>query len=246
MNNESKERSVKQLPVWLLAGLLMAFLVQVLHQYISISSVGSEFQQLPQPYSVNTYQALSQGSEKLWSYLLLLKVQLHDNQRGRHENYQHLDYKILSEWLLTLGELNKSSDYAAFLASRVYSQIKDKEKIRMMIDVIDKMFELQPEIHWKRMTEACLLAKHELRDLPLALNLADKVARLPGTIKIPYWARDMKIILLDELDQLQSAQILISSMLESGSIRDGDEVRFLKHRLLKIQQKMLNDGQVGK
>jgi len=86
------------------------------------------------------------------------------------------------------------------------------------------------------MTEACLLLKHQLNDLPAALKVAEQISSLPKTMKLPFWARDMKLVLLDELNQYESAQILISSMLQSGEITDEDELRFLKGRLLKIQQ----------
>lgn len=242
MKRQRQERSIKQLPILLLSGFMLSFVLQVYHHYISTTSLQSEFAQLPHPLSAEIYQTVAHGSEKIWSYLLLLKVQLHDNQRGRHENYNNLDYKILSDWLLTLYQLNTESSYPAFLASKVYSQVKDKEKIKMMIEVIDKMFDQNPALNWRRMTEASLLAKHQLNDLSLSLEIANKVAELPATVKMPYWARDMKIILLDELNQLQSAQILISSMLQSGTVTDHDEIRFLQARLLKIQQQMLNGG----
>jgi hypothetical protein len=233
-----QERDLKQLPPLLIFAFILTFILQVAHQQYSTSSLNASFTQLARPFSAGFYRSVAMGSDKLWSYLLLLKVQLHDNQRGRHENYKNLDYKTLSDWLLTLSRLNPDYDYPAFLAARVYSQVGDRDKIRDMISVIEQLFEQNPALHWRRMTEACLLAKHQLNDLDLALALAKKVASLPKSIELPYWARDMRLILLDDLNQLQSAQILISSMLQSGSITDTDELRFLKQRLLKIQQQM--------
>jgi hypothetical protein len=107
-----------------------------------------------------------------------------------------------------------------------------------MVEFIDTLFDKNPQQHWRRLTEACLLAKHQLEDLDLALRLAKKLADLPGDIKLPYWARDLKLVLLDNLGQLESAQLLILSMLKSGEIKDPDEKRFLKFRLLRIQQQL--------
>ena len=243
MITQSNERSLKQLPRVLLLGFVLAFTIQIVHQKSSQSSLQRSFKHLEQPYEIDFYRSLTQGSENLWSYLLMFKVQLHDNQRGQHESYKNLDYKTLAQWLLMLSRLNLQSDYPAFLATRVYSQVDDPNKIRMVIDVIDQLFEQDPLLHWRRMTEACLLAKHQLKDLDLALKLASKVADLPASIHLPFWARDMKLILLDELNELESAQVLISSMLQSNSITDEDELRFLQFRLLKIQQQMLNGRQ---
>jgi hypothetical protein len=134
--------------------------------------------------------------------------------------------------------MNPDSGYAAFLASRVYAATPDSDQLRKMVDLIERLFQANPELHWRRMTEASLLAKHRLVDLPRALQLAQQVAALPKSIALPYWARSMQVVLLDELNELESAQLLISSMLQDGQIDDPDEIRFLRNRLLKIQQSM--------
>lgn len=240
----NNERKLSHVPSFISAGFLVFLIFQLgYHHFFNTSLVGS-FKQLDQPRGVNFYRSLSLGSDQLMSYILLLGVQLHDNQKGRHINYSHLDYHRLRDWLLMLYELNPQSDYPAFLATRVYSQIKEKQKIRVMIGLVDELFERNPQQHWRRMTEAALLAKHQLQDLPLALQLAQKISGLPTTAKLPFWARDMELVLLDELDKNESAQLLISSMLQSGAITDPDELRFLQFRLLKIQQKMLGNERI--
>lgn len=236
---KQRQRKLHQVPVYALLGMLILFAVQLSHHHWFKSSIIDSYKALRQPASADFYKAIALGSDRLWSYLLLLGVQLHDNQRGRHINYIHLNYETLQDWLLTLYELNPLSDYPAFLAARVYGQVPDKNKVRTMITVIETLFRRNPQQHWRRMTEACLLAKHQLQDLPLALKLAKDINTLPKTIKLPFWARDMELVLLDELNQFESAQLLISSMLQSGEIRDEDEIRFLKFRLLKIQQALL-------
>ena len=235
------QRKFSQLPVFIVAGFLLMLLLQLVYHHFYKTSLLPSFTQLSKPANAELYHSLAMGSDRLWSYLLLLKLQLHDNQKGRHVNYRQLDYQVLSQWLKTLSQLNPQSDYPAFLASRVYSQVDDPQKIRKMIDLIDDLFQRNPQQHWRRMTEACLLAKHRLKDLNLALQLAQKVAALPDTFKLPFWARDMQLVLLDELNQNESAQLLISSLLQSGTIKDRDEIHFLQHRLLKIQQKLLEN-----
>ena len=115
-----------------------------------------------------------------------------------------------------------------------------------MIAVVEKLFEMNPQQHWRRMTEACLILKHQLNDLPAALKVAEQIAALPKSVKLPHWARDMRLVLLDELNQKESAQLLISSMLQSGEITDRDEIRFLQDRLLKIQQELSENKQTDR
>jgi len=238
-----KQRSLRQLPAYLLSGFVTAVMLQIGLHYFNKQSLLSQYQTLNPPAEVQYYQRLSMGSDQLMGYLLLLGVQLHDNQKGEHVNYRHINYDVLSNWLLMLNKMLPRSDYPAFLASRVYAQVKDEEKIRKMIAVVETLFKKNPRLYWRRMTEACVLAKHTLNDLPRALELAKQLSGMSTTIEAPFWARDMELVLLDELNEHESAQLIISSMLQSESIKDPDEVRFLQQRLLKIQQIMSNNRQ---
>lgn len=240
----SKERRLGNIP-----GLILLVFIVVLLCQLSFHHNQKEdkslvyYRALSAPLDADWYKAIFKGSEKTWGELLLLNVQLHDNQAGRHLSYLHLDYKKLMDWLLTAHAVNPDSDYPGFLATRIYAQVSNPQKVRQMIEVVELLFESDPVQHWRRMTEASLIAKHKLGDLQLSLQLAEKVARLPNSIDLPLWARDMRLILLDELNQNESAVILISSMIESGTITDPDELRFLQSRLLKIQQELLESGQ---
>lgn len=240
---KNRERSLSQIPPVLVIATVFMLMIQIGYIHGYKSSLDGSFKQLSAPAAVSFYEGISLGSDRLMSYLLLLGVQMHDNQKGRHVNYVHLDYTTLQDWLLKIYDLNPLSDYPAFLASRVYGQVADDEKVRRMISVIEALFDRDAEQHWRRMTEASLLAKHQLKDLELALKIARKISALPESVSMPYWARDMELVLLDELNRFESAQLLISSMLESGEIKDPDEIRFLKFRLLKIQQALLENKQ---
>ena len=239
----SAERGLRQVPVLVLSGFIVMICLQLTYHHLFKSTASDGYRYLQMPRPVDFYRSMALGSDKLVSYLLLLKLQLHDSQGGRHLNYVHLDYDKVDAWLQTIYELNPRSDYPAFLASRVYSQVQDRDKVRVMVALIERLFDIDPEQHWRRMTEACLLAKHQLQDLPLALRLAKKIAALPDELDLPFWARDMQLVLLDELGELESAQLLVSSMLQSGRINDPDELRFLRMRLLKIQQGLLENEQ---
>jgi len=241
---QSDYRKLNHVPALFWVGFVVFLSMQLMHHHFFKTGVSETYRPLSQPVSSDFYRISSLGSDKLASYLWLLKIQLHDNQKGRHLNYSRIDYEKLSRWLLTMYELNPQSDYPAFLATRVYSQVKDQAKIRQMIAVTEELFKRNPLQHWRRLTEASLLAKHQLKDLNLALKLANKIATLPTSVKLPFWARDMKLILMDELNQYESAILLISTLLQGNEIKDPDERRFLQQRLLKIQQSLLKIEQI--
>jgi len=178
------------------------------------------------------------GSEKLFSYLLVIKLQLHDNQAGKHIRYSRLDYERLVDWLDQIYQLNTQSEYPTMLASRVYSQTRDKARLKIILEYIDRTFIQNPQLHWRRLAEASVIAKHKLGDLQLALQMADKLSSQPPSVEMPRWARDMQFILLGDMNEFETAITIIVALMQSEAVNDPDEARFLNEKLLYFQQKL--------
>jgi len=232
------ERPLLQVPLSVLFGFIAILIVQVLvHQSLK-NEKAFAYKPLTKPFSAAVYRGISMGSRQLTSYLLTMRLQLHDNQAGRHVRYETLNYPLLIEWLSMLGELNNESEYPMMLASRVYSETRNKKQLRLLLGYIDKTFQKNPQIHWRRQAEATVIAKHRLGDKKLALAMAKGLADQPESIKMPAWARDMRFLILGDLNEFESAIALIQALLQSGSIVDPDELRFLKEKLLMFQQKL--------
>ena len=208
-----------------------------LHQSAT-QQVEAIYKPLPTPFASTVYRGLSMGSQQLFSYLLAIRLQLHDNQAGRHIRYSQLNYSVLVDWLDQIYQLNRQSEYPMMLASRVYSQTRDKARLRIILEYIDRTFLQNPQLHWRRLAEATVIAKHQLEDLPLALQMAEKLSNQPESIKMPRWARDMQFILLGDMNEFETAITIIVALLESDAVKDPDEARFLNEKLLYFQQKL--------
>jgi len=178
------------------------------------------------------------GSEQLLSYLLVIRLQLHDNQAGKHIRYSRLDYERLVDWLDQIHRLNTQSEYTMLLASRVYSQTRDRDRLRIILEYIDRTFMQNPQLHWRRLAEASVIAKHQLGDLQLALQMADKLSSQPASVEMPRWARDIQFILLGDMNEFETAIAIIVALLQSDAVNDPDELRFLQEKLLYFQQKL--------
>ena len=239
------ERAFKDLPQPLIVGFVFLFGVQLWFHHHSQRSLESEYRPLTAPLSASMYQGLSMGSHGLMGHLAALRLQLHDNQLGRHFSYRRLDYSQLVEWLETVSEISPDNEYPMLLASRVYSSTRDPAQLRLLVAFIESRFEHNPQLYWRRMTEAMLIAKHQLNDLNLALRLAEKVAIQPQSVEMPQWARDFRFLLLADLNQLESAIAIIQALLSTGSIKDPDELRFLRDKLSKFQQELFETQQTG-
>lgn len=232
------ERPFFELPRLLLVGFVFALLFQLAFHHSAKTAIDSEYQELMPPWNAGVYNGLAMGSEQLIGYLLAIKLQLHDTQLGRYFSYGKINYRRLVDWLQLISRVNPESEYPALLAARVYSQTGNADQLRLVLGFIEAAFDLHPQLHWRRMAEASVIARHQLGDLPMALRIAEKLATQPASVIMPHWARDLRILLLAELDQHQTAIVIIEAMLASNSINDPDEKRFLQEKLSNFQQKL--------
>lgn len=239
------ERSIFSIPRFILVGFILALALQILmHQRIGQKN-RDDYVPLATPYSEETYRGLSMGSEQLLSYLLAIRLQLHDNQAVGHIRYHFINYDVLIEWLDNINRINPVSEYPVLLAARIYSQTSDKQQLRKILEHVDKIFTTNPQLFWRYQAESTVIAKHRLGDLEFALDMAENLFRQPQTVIMPQWARDMHFLLLADLNEYQASIAIIQAMLKSDVIEDPDEKRFLLDKLLKFQQKLSENEQVN-
>src|SRR6185503_9960847 len=94
-----------------------------------------------------------------------------------------------------------------------------------------------PNRRWPWLAHAALLAKHRLHDLPLARRYAAALDRYTTASDVPLWARQMEVFILEDMNELEAARILLGGLLESGRIRDADEARFLEQKLEELERR---------
>lgn len=149
--------------------------------------------------------------------------------------YQKLDYARLIDWLGSVLALDPRSDYPLFSAARVYAEVPDPARSRAMLEFVYREFLRDPDRRWPWLAHAALLAKHRLGDLPLALRYAAAIDEKATAPDVPAWARQMRIFILEDMNELEAAKILLGGLLASGKIRDPAEARFLKQRLEELE-----------
>jgi hypothetical protein len=166
---------------------------------------------------------------------LMLYLQAFDYQSGSKVPYQDLDYARLEAWLSRILELDPLGQYPLLAASRLYAEVPVEAKQRSMLEFIHRQFLLDPSRRWPWLAHATVIAKHRLRDLPLALRYAQAIQRHATGEGIPLWARQMEIFILEDMNELETARIIIGGYLESETIRDPAELRFLEERLRQLE-----------
>jgi hypothetical protein len=184
------------------------------------------------------------GEPEAAARVAMLYLQSVDFSAGQALPYTRLDYTRVTAWLEAILALDPRSAYPLFSAARVYAEVPDPARSRLALEFVYRAFLEDPNQRWPWMAHAALLAKHRLKDLPLARRYASAVERLASAPEVPLWARQMEIFILEDLNELEAAKIMIGGLLDSGRLSDPDEARFLRLRLEELERRLA--GQLGK
>jgi hypothetical protein len=193
---------------------------------------------LPPPPPVQALRLASFGEPEAAARLVMLYVQAFDLGGGNALAYKNLDYRRLTGWLRAILELDPRSEYPLFLAARVYAEVPDEARSRIALEFVYEEFFRDPNRRWPWLAHAALLAKHRLGDLALAHRYAAAVDHYTTSEDVPLWAKQMEIFILEDLNELEAARIMIGGLLAKGAIRDPAEARFLKERLNELEARI--------
>ena len=193
-------------------------------------------QALPAAPAAGFLRVTALGEPIALSQMLTLWLQAFDNQPGVSIPFLALDYGRVESWLDRLLSLDPRTQYPMMMAAHFYGQVPDTTKQRQMLAFLHRRFLEDPNHRWRWLAHSVVMAKHRLKDLPLALRYAEALAANATHPSVPGWARQMRIFLLEDLGEMEAANILLGGLLASGEIADEHEKRFLIQRLGAMQQ----------
>ena len=193
---------------------------------------------LPPAPSVQALRLASAGEPAALARLAMLWLQAFDSRGDNAIPYQRLDYSRLVGWLRAILATDPRSEYPMFVAARIYAENPEPLKMRRMLDFIFEEFPADPNRRWPALAHAALLAKHRLQDLPLARRYAAAIQRLANDDSVPLWARQMEIFILEDMNELEAAKVMLGGLLATGRIRDPEERRFLQGRLEELERRL--------
>ena len=237
-----KDRPLADVPKSVKILLVLALILQLLWHSLQ-EPVVAKAEDLAAPLSTRTYVMSSFGEPIAAAKFLNLWLQAFDNQPGASISFHQLNYPRLTQWLDTILELDPRGHYPMLVAARVYGSVKDPEKQRIMTDYVFYKFNEDPNKYWRWLAHVVITAKHELKDYDLALKYANALAEKATGKNVPYWAKDMKIIVLEDMGQLEAAKILVGALIDSKEITDPYELSFLKQKIAVLEEKSLKKQQ---
>jgi hypothetical protein len=192
---------------------------------------------LPPPPPASLLRVAGLGEPAAAARLAMLWLQSFDLGSANQTPYRNLDYARLIGWLGAILDTDPRSRYPLFAAARVYAEVPDSEKMRRMLEFIHQAYQKDPAQRWPALAHAALLAKHRLGDLPLARRYAAAMQAVASEPSVPLWARQMEVFILEDMNELEAARIMLGGLLASGTIQDPEERNFLQRRLKELERR---------
>ena len=226
----TRERPVGTVPKWVVFTLCAALALQLGYHAVQPRPVPI-VRAMPDAPSVRLLDLMSLGEQSTLARVLMLWLQAFDYQPGVSIPFKSLNYHRIIDWLDAILSLDPRSQYPLLSAARVYSEVPDNTRRRMMLDFVYRKFLQDPDHRWPWMAHAVFVAKHKIGDQKLALKYARAIRThvTPGVA--PYWAMQMELFVLADMGEVQSAKVLLGGLLASGMIKDKKQLQFLQQRL---------------
>ncbi|OQY51140.1 MAG: hypothetical protein DRR08_03430 [Candidatus Parabeggiatoa sp. nov. 2] len=230
----SQPRSIRAVPKIVIAFLILGLGLQVAW-HLQLPPPRIQIEALTEPPQLGLLRVFSFGDPVVSAKILMLWLQAFDSQTGQFISYQELNYTALQQWLERILQLDPQSQYPLLAASHLYSTVSEPRKKRQMLDFVYQQFFIDPPRRWRWLAHAAVLAKHRLKDLPLALKYAQAITA-HATDEMPRWAQEMQIFILEDMGELERARLVIGGMLASGQLSDPNEIKFLNDKLLALEK----------
>ena len=229
-----EQRPLAEVPAWVWGLLAASLAAQLAWQATRLpgAPTAADLPPAPRPEAL---RLASFGEPEAGARLAMLYLQSFDLGGANALPYRKLDYARVIDWLTSILALAPRSQYPLFSAARIYAEVPDPARSRAVLEFVYREFLRDPNRRWPWLAHAALLAKHQLHDLPLALRYASAIDQMTSAADIPLWAGQMRLFILEDLNELQAAKIMLGGLLASGRIRDPVELRFLKQRLEELE-----------
>jgi hypothetical protein len=216
--------------------LALALVLQVLWHH-ALAPPQARADALPSPPPAALLQLLGLGERVATAKVVSLWLQSFDNQPGISVPFAQLDYPTVIRWLDVALALDGRGQYPLRAAARLYSEVSDATRSRIMMDWLYGNFAADSQRRWPWLAHVAVLAEHRLHDHARALKYARALADTPLETDMPAWVRQLEWTVLEAGGERDAARILIGGLITSGSVSDPRELRFLEQVLQRLERR---------
>lgn len=232
-----RERPLSDVPTWVKLAAFAGLALQIVWSSLQAAPRATA-EDLPRPPSSHVLRLAALGEPIAAAKLLMLYIQAFDYRAGTRVPYRKLDYDALIGWLDRILDLDRAGQYPLWSAARLYAEVPDPGRQRKMLDFIYREYLADPNRRWPWLAHATVIAKHQLKDLPLALRYAAALQQNTTDPNAPLWVKQMKPFILEDMGELEQARILIGGLIASGQVKDQRDADLLERRLKTLEERL--------
>lgn len=184
--------------------------------WFSMRHTQAQWGNVPPP--PNPKLAASYGlGDKSFSYRINgIMLQNLGDTGGKFTPLKDYDFKRLTKWFFLQDDLDPKSNYVPYLASYYFGGVQEPEKYRPVFDYLEKVGMRDYGEKWRWMVQAVYIARHSLKDLDKALELAYKLAETENT-DAPNWVKQMPAFVMTKRGDKQAAYDLMVEILKTSA-----------------------------
>lgn len=135
---------------------------------------------------------------------------------GRSTALDDYDAQALAQWFYLEDELDPRSHYVPFLAAYYYGAARDPKNLRPLIEYVKTIGHREGGERWRWLAHAVYIARWQMNDLDLALELAYELANLQHE-DMPVWTRQMPAFILNAQGNKEEAEEVMMEILKSSA-----------------------------
>lgn len=148
------------------------------------------------------------GDQQLSYRTVGLTLQNAGDTGGRVTNFKDYDYTVVENWLWLADALDDKANYVPSLAAYYFSAAKEPEKLMHLIGYLSHVGAEATNERWRWLAHAVFLARFEIKDQTLALDLAKKMAAIDSP-DMPMWTKVMPAYVENARGDKKSARDLL-------------------------------------
>jgi len=203
----------------------------------------SPFELVPPAPNQYLLSALSLGDNEFLFRALALRFQNSGDVFAGFVALKNYDYSRIYQWMKTLDTLNAKSNLIPSLASYYYSQTQESQDTRYIVNYLDEHSANNIDANWWWLFQAMFIAKINLKDLDLALEIAHKLAQ-NNAPNAPLWTKQAPALIHAEKGDsclaFSAIENLIKESENSSRQISAEEMNFMRHfireRLTKLKK----------
>ena len=160
----------------------------------------ASFDIVPPAPSAYLVSAISLGDKEFLFRILATRLQNSGDIFAGFIALKNYDYSRVYQWMKSLDELNSRSNLVPSMATYYYAQTQKTEDTQYIVNYLDEHASKNLDEKWWWEFQAILIAKSNLKNLDLALELAYKLSN-NNSKTAPLWTKQMPAFIYAERNE---------------------------------------------